>query len=66
MARVEHALPASWIDEVFEQHRQQRYSRELLFSTVVRRMMLVALGLLPLTTKDARIKLCELYLIEQP
>ena len=47
MARtaLEHALPAGWIDEVFEQHRQWQYTRELLFSTVVRLMMLVALGL---------------------
>lgn len=47
MARtaVEHALLAGWVDEVFEQHRQRQYTRELLFSTVVRLMMLVALGL---------------------
>ncbi|QRE74983.1 hypothetical protein F1D61_16525 [Methylobacterium aquaticum] len=47
MARtaLEHALPAGWVDEVFEQHRQWQYTRELLFSTVVRLMMLVALGL---------------------
>ncbi|MEH3116489.1 MAG: IS4 family transposase [Methylorubrum populi] len=47
MARtaLEHALPAGWIDEVFEQHRQRQYTRELLFSTVVRLTMLVALGL---------------------
>lgn len=47
MARtaLEHALPAGWVDEVFDQHRQWQYTRELLFSTVVRLMMLVALGL---------------------
>ncbi len=47
MARtaLEHALPAGWIDEVFEQHRLRQYTRELLFSTVIRLMMLVSLGL---------------------
>jgi len=30
MARMalEHALPAGWMDEVFEAHRQWQYSRE--------------------------------------
>ena len=32
---LEHAMPAGWIDEVFEQTRQRQYPRELLFSTVV-------------------------------
>lgn len=37
MARLtlERAMPAAWVDEVFENHRQRRYPRELLFSTVV-------------------------------
>ncbi|SEI95563.1 hypothetical protein SAMN04244579_02591, partial [Azotobacter beijerinckii] len=37
MARLalERAMPAAWIDEVFETHRQRQYPRELLFSTVV-------------------------------
>ncbi len=37
MARLalEHALPAGWVDEMFEAHRQRQHSRELLFSTVV-------------------------------
>ena len=49
MARValEHALPASWIDEVFQASRQRQYPRELLFSSVVELMMLVSLGLRP-------------------
>ncbi|HEY0207405.1 MAG TPA: IS4 family transposase [Acetobacteraceae bacterium] len=49
MARLvlEHALPAGWVDEVFEAHRQQQYSRELLFSTVVELTTLVSLGLRP-------------------
>ena len=46
MARMalEHALPAGWVDEVFEAHRQRQYSRELLFSTVVELITLVSLG----------------------
>jgi IS4 transposase len=49
MARValEQALPAQWIDEVFEAKRQRQYPRELLMSTVVELMMLVSLGLRP-------------------
>jgi IS4 transposase len=44
---LEQALPASWIDEVFQTHRQRQYPRELLFSTVVELMLLVSLGLRP-------------------
>lgn len=40
---LDQALPASWIDEVFAQHRQRQYPRELLFSSVVELMLLVAL-----------------------
>lgn len=49
MARValEHVLPASWVDEVFQSSRQRQYPRELLFSSVVELMMLVSLGLRP-------------------
>ena len=54
MARValEHALPAGWVDEVFEAQRQ--YSRELLFSTVVELTTLVSLGLRPSLRAAAR------------
>ena len=56
MARVtlKHALPAGWVDEVFEAHRQRQYSRELLFSTVVELMTLVSLGLRPSLHAAAR------------
>ncbi len=56
MARtaLEHALPARWIDEVFDEHRQRQYSRELLFSTVVELMTLVSLGLRPSLHAAAR------------
>jgi len=56
MARLalEHALPAGWVDEVFEAHRQRQYSRELLFSTVVELTTLVSLGLRPSLHAPAR------------
>ncbi len=56
MARMalEHALPAGWVDEVFETNRQQQYARELLFSTVVELMTLVVLGLRPSLHAAAR------------
>ncbi len=56
MARLalEQALPAHWIDEVFESHRQRQYPRELLFSTVVELMTLVSLGLRPSLHAAAR------------
>ena len=56
MARLalEQALPAHWIDEVFETHRQRQYPRELLFSTVVELMTLVSLGLRPSLHAAAR------------
>lgn len=49
MARLglQRALGADWVDEVFEQHRETQYTREVLFSTVVDLMSLVALGLRP-------------------
>jgi IS4 transposase len=56
MARMalEHALPAGWVDEVFEAHRDKQYSRELLFSTVVELTTLVSLGLRPSLHAAAR------------
>jgi IS4 transposase len=51
---LEHALPAGWIDEVFDAHRERQYSRELLFSTVVELMTLVSLGLRPSLHAAAR------------
>ena len=44
---LEQAMPARWIDEVFEATRQRQYPRELLFSTVVKLTSLVSLGLRP-------------------
>ncbi len=56
MARLalEHALPAGWVDDVFEAHRQRQYLRELLFSTVVELTTLVSLGLRPSLHAAAR------------
>jgi hypothetical protein len=56
MARMalEHALPAGWVDAVFEAHRQKQYARELLFSTVVELTTLVSLGLRPSLHAPAR------------
>lgn len=51
---LEQALPASWIDEVFQAHRQRQYPRELLFSSVVELMLLVTLGLRPSLHAAAR------------
>ena len=49
MARLgmQRAISAEWVNEVFEQHSDAQYTRELLFSTVVDLMSLVALGLRP-------------------
>ena len=51
---LDRALPASWIDEVFQAHRQRQYLRELLFSSVVALMLLVTLGLRPSLHAAAR------------
>lgn len=48
------AMPAQWIDEVFQTHRSRQYPRELLFSSVVELMLLVTLGLRPSLHAAAR------------
>lgn len=49
MARLglQRAIGAEWVDQVFEEHSETQYTRELLFSTVVELMSLVALGMRP-------------------
>ena len=49
MARLglQRAIGAEWVNEVFEEHSKSQYTRELLFSTVVELMSLVALGMRP-------------------
>lgn len=56
MARLalEHALPAQWVDEVFEAYRQRQYPRELMFSSIVELMTLVTLGMRPSLHAAAR------------
>jgi IS4 transposase len=56
MARMalQQALPAQWVDEVFEANRQRQYPRELLMSSVVELMLLVSLGLRPTLHAAAR------------
>ena len=44
---LQRALEARWIDELFEKESRSQYTRELLFSTTVELMSLVALGLRP-------------------
>lgn len=44
---LQRALEAQWIDELFEKESRSQYTRELLFSTAVEVMSLVALGLRP-------------------
>jgi len=51
---LDKALPAQWIDEVFQTHHLRQYSRKLLFSTVVELMTLVTLGLRPSLHAAAR------------
>jgi IS4 transposase len=51
------ALDATWIDTLFEQHRQTQYTRELLFSTTVEVMSVVAVGLQP--SVHAAAKACK-------
>jgi IS4 transposase len=49
MARLglQRAISTEWVNQVFEEHSETQYTRELLFSTVVELMSLVALGLRP-------------------
>ena len=49
MARValQRALEPAWVDAVFEKHRQYQYQGELLFSTAVELMSVVAVGMRP-------------------
>ncbi|WDM66966.1 hypothetical protein K6978_15855 [Xanthomonas cucurbitae] len=42
------------MDEVFQAHRQRQYPRERLFSSVVKLMLLVTLGLRPSLHAAAR------------
>jgi hypothetical protein len=64
---LQQALEESWVGELFERHRQRQYTRELLFSTTVDLMSLVALGLRPSVhaaaqaQKELSVSLAALY-----
>jgi IS4 transposase len=64
---LDRALDPSWVEELFEEHRGRQYQRELLFSTVVDIVALVALGLRPSvhaaarTRQDLGVSLTALY-----
>jgi IS4 transposase len=59
MARLalQRALQPEWIDELFEQERGTQYTRQLLFSTTVELMSVVAVGLRP--SLHAAAKACQ-------
>jgi len=44
---LQHALEPAWLDKLFERKRGKQYERDLLFSTTVDLMSLVAVGLRP-------------------
>jgi IS4 transposase len=56
MARLalQHALEPAWLDKLFERKRGKQYERELLFSTTVDLVSLVAVGLRPSLHAAAR------------
>lgn len=51
---LQRALRPEWVDAIFEAHAEQQYTRELLFSTVVDLMALVAVGVRPSLHAAAR------------
>jgi hypothetical protein len=57
-ATIEYALPASFLDSLFESTAERGYTKELLFSTTVDLMSLVACGRVP-HVQSAYNRLCE-------
>jgi len=55
-AALEPAMPASWVDEVFEEHRQRQYPRESMFSTITDPTTLVTPGGRPSLHAAARME----------
>lgn len=53
---LERALAPDWLDALFEARAQRQYTRELLFSTVVELMSLVAVGMRPSLHAAAKAK----------
>lgn len=66
-AILEQAISTEWVDQMFKEHRQRQYPREILFSTIVELMSLVSLGLRPSLhaaarqRKDLPVSLAALY-----
>jgi IS4 transposase len=64
---MQQALSPEWLEALFEQHRERQYTRQLLFSTEVDLMALVALGLRPSlhaaaqASEDLPVSLAALY-----
>jgi IS4 transposase len=64
---LERVLEPAWLDVVFEEYRGRQYERELLFSTVVDVVALVALGMQPSVhaaaraREDLHVSLASLY-----
>jgi IS4 transposase len=64
---MQRVFEARWLDELFEKESRSQYTRELLFSTTVELMSLVALGLRPSvhaaakSMKDLPVTLQALY-----
>jgi IS4 transposase len=64
---LDRALEPGWIDALFEEHRERQYQRELLFSTTVDLMALVAVGIQPSVhaaaqaRRDLPVSLAALY-----
>jgi IS4 transposase len=61
------ALDSHWMDELFEEHSDRQYTRNLLFSTIVDVMSTVAVGLQPSVhaagkaAKDLSVSITALY-----
>jgi len=55
-APLEQTMPTSWVDEVFEEHRQRQYPRESMFSTITDPTTLVTPGRRPSLHAAARME----------
>ena len=64
---LDRTLDPGWIDALFEEHRERQYQRELLFSTTVDLMAVVAVGIQPSVhaaaqaRRDLPVSLAALY-----
>ena len=63
---LQHAISQEWLNGLFEESRERQYTRELLFSTTVDLMSVVAMGLQPslhaaAQASDLNVSLAALY-----